>query len=97
MSLPEGTPGNRKVSRVVAFLVMVVVAVLMVVVMVVVMVMVVVAVLLGQLNTEAAEMDGIWGKVNSNLKFKFNSKVRVLIKLKYFDGTGYESLTGSTF
>ena len=48
MSLPEGTPGNRKVSRVVAFLVMVEVAVLMVV-----MVMVEVAVLLGQLNTEA--------------------------------------------
>ena len=50
MSLPEGTPGNRKVSRVVAFLVMVEVAVL-----------------LGQLNTEAAEMDGIWGKVMMKL------------------------------
>ena len=58
MSLPEGTPGNRKVSRVVAFLVMVEVAVLMVEV----------AVLLGQLNTEAAEMDGIWGKVMMKLE-----------------------------
>ena len=55
MSLPEGTPGNRKVSRVVAFLVVVEVAVLLVVVMVVV------AVLLGQLNTEAGGIGGIWG------------------------------------
>ena len=51
MSLPEGTPGNRKVSRVVAFLVMVEVAVLMVEV----------AVLLGQLNNEAGGIGGIWG------------------------------------
>ena len=41
---------------------------MLVVVMVVVMVMVVVAVLLGQLNTEAAEMDGIWGKVMMKLE-----------------------------
>ena len=44
-------------------MVMVEVAVLMVV-----MVMVEAAVLLGQLNNEAAEMDGIWGKVMMKLE-----------------------------